>query len=1073
MAKKLISQDLKSADPLVARLLAGEDRRQAEKLIMIASESLTPAAVRQATDSSLVSVYAEGYPHPRMSASPESHLADEDWWLQHYRRYSGKRFYKGVEFADFVESLAMRRTAEAFAPPGLDPDEIYVNVQPLSGAAANNAVYEAFLEPGDKVMGMELAGGGHLTHGSPVNRSGKRYEVVSYQMDLKTGRLDYEKMKILAGREKPRLLIAGYSAYPWSVNWRRLREVADAAGPECILLADIAHTAGLVAGGCYPNPVGIVDVTSFTTHKTLCGPRAAVLISTDTEKAAALDAAVFPGEQGGPHMNSIAGIAVAMKTARTEAFQQLMNRVVENAAALAAGLQRRGLELAYGGTDTHMVLVDLKGITQRGGDPVSGEIASRLLDLAGIVCNKNTIIGDENAYHPSGVRFGTTWLTQRGLGPEDMDAVAETIAVVLIGITPFHYVGTRNPIGRGKVERQILAAARSRVGKLVEQCSRLPAAATAPEPVGQYLELRGERAVFMLQEAGTANVMNLAEGESTVTRFIGPDGVALAVSAVVNSGKGRWLLAAGEEIGDLHEYLAEVDDGYVLFDPEQDIFSKIAGPVRLRRLGAEALKGLPKSAAAALRDAAKNAPLVHESTAALEKPYFAGVGRLRREAGEPPHRRDYRYEPEDLETRRTCLNSVHKKIKGARMLPFAGWEMPVWYDSILDEHRAVRRDAGIFDVSHMGVLDVRGTGACRFLDLVTTNYVPRIEPGTAAYSYLLGPDGLAIDDILIYCLGQDHYMVIVNAVNTEEDLAWLKALSTAPGRYKLDNLDSWPRLDAVAEVRDLKAKASGGDRRVDLALQGPRSRELLMKLADSAGDRLKVRNLQKSQLASVKLAGRPMYVARTGYTGEPMGFEVYLHPDWATEFWNAAVAEKATPCGLGARDSLRTEAGFPLYGHEIAGKLGISPAGAGYGAFVKLHKPFFVGRASYLAGEEKRKAEVIRFKLLETGSRMIHPGDPVASARGEFVGEVTSCALCPSTGSGPAGGHQVGLAYVQSKAAREGTRLALYPLPRGSKGAPEESARDKVEIGDKTVLPEYAEVLPRFRNPDDEPGDSE
>jgi glycine hydroxymethyltransferase len=1065
MAKKLISQDLKNADPLVARILGEEDRRQADKLIMIASESLTPAAVREAADSSLISLYAEGYPHPRMSGSPESHLADEAWWLQHYRRYSGKRFYKGVEYADFVESLAIRRTAATFAPPGIDPDEVYVNVQPLSGAAANNAVYEAFLEPGNKVMGMELSGGGHLTHGSPVNRSGKRYGVVSYRMDLKTGRLDYAQMKAIAAREKPKLLIAGYSAYPWSVDWRKMREVADAAGPDCVLLADIAHTAGLVAGGCYPNPVGIVDVTSFTTHKTLCGPRAAVLISTDPEKAAALDAAVFPGEQGGPHMNTIAAIAVAMKTASTEAFQALMNQVVENAAALAKGLERRGLKLAYGGTDTHLVLVDLKGLTQRGGDPLSGEIASRILDLAGIVCNKNTIIGDENAYHPSGVRLGTTWVTQRGLTPQDMDAIAETVAVVLIGTRPFHYVGTRNPIGRGKIEREMLSAAREQVATLVEKCTRWPVAKPAPRIKGKFLELDGERAGLMLQEAGTANVMDLAAGASTVTRFIGPEGVPLAVATAVNCGKRRWLLAAGEEIGDLHDYLADVDDGYVVFDPEQDIFSKIAGPVRLRRLGDEALKGLPTSAAAALRDAAKNAPLVREAATALEKPYFAGIARLRAEAGEAPGRRDYRYEPRELDLRRTCLNAEHRKIKGARLVPFAGWEMPVWYDSILAEHRAVRRDVGIFDVSHMGVLDVRGAGACRFLDLVTTNYVPRIEPGTATYSYLLGPDGLAIDDILIYCLGQDHYMVIVNAVNTEEDFAWLKTLSGAPGRFKLDDLDAWPKLDAVAQVRNLADPACGNEQRVDLALQGPRSRQLLMKLADSTGDRLKIRNLQKSQLATVSLAGRPMHVARTGYTGEPMGFEVYLHPDWAAEFWSAVLTEKATPCGLGARDSLRTEAGYPLYGHELAGKLGISPAGAGYGAFVKLHKPFFAGRTSYLAKEAGRDSEVVRFKVLETGARMIHPGDPVASARGEFVGEVTSCALC--------GDHQIGLAYALSKGAREGSRLAVYPLPRGKKGAPDEAARDKVAPGDKTVLPEYAEILPRFRNPEDEPTDSE
>lgn len=1065
MSRKLISQDLSAADPLLAGFLADEDRRQAQKLIMIASESITPPAVRQAADSSLISLYAEGYPHPRMSKSPEGHLADADWWLAHYRRYSGKRFYKGVEFADFAESLAIRRTAQAFAPPGIDPEEVYVNVQPLSGAAANNAVYEAFLEPGEKVMGMELAGGGHLTHGSPVNRSGKRYEVVSYQMDLSSGRLDYKALAAMAAAEKPKLLIAGFSAYPWSVDWRRLREAADAAGPDCILLADIAHTAGLVAGGCYPNPVGIVDVTSFTAHKTLCGPRAAVLVSTDPEKARLLDAAVFPGEQGGPHINTIAAVAVAMRTARTEAFQHLMSQVVENAAALAAGLESRGLKLAYGGTDTHMVLVDLKGPAGKGREALSGEIASRVLDLAGIVSNKNTIIGDENAYHPSGLRLGTTWLTQRGLGTEDMDAVAEIVAEVLEGIQPFHYAGTKNPIGRGKLDRELLASARARVKKLVKKCAPYPAAKPAPAPRGDFIELVGERAHLMLQEAGTANVMEVAPGKSTVTQFIGPEGVPLAVAVAANAGKDRWLLAGGGELGDLYDYLCDLSDGYVLFDHDQDIYSKVAGPVRIRRAGAGALKGLPKGAAAALRDAAKNSPLVREAQVVPEKPYFAGVRRAREKAGEPPRRRAYKWAPEEIAPRPTSLYEEHLKVKGARMVPFAGWKMPVWYTSISEEHRAVRERAGIFDVSHMGVQDVRGPGACRFLDLVTTNYVPRIEPGTAAYSYLLAPDGLAIDDILVYCLGREHYMLIVNAVNAERDFAWLQALSADPGRWALDDLDPWPKLDADAAVRDLRAESSGDDRRVDVAVQGPRSLEVLKKLADGAADRLKIRNLQRNELVPVSLAGRPAYVAHTGYTGEQVGYEVYIHPEWAPALWNAVLGEGVTPCGLGARDSLRTEAGFPLYGHELAGKLGISPAGAGYGAFVKLHKPFFAGRSSYLAREEGRGSEVVRFRLLETGARMIHPGDPVASARGEFIGEVTSAALC--------GERQVGMAYVLSRAAQEGARLAVYPLPRGKKGAPEEKPRDKAALGDKTVLPEYAVVLPRFRDPEDEPAEGD
>jgi glycine hydroxymethyltransferase len=1057
MPNKLLQQSLNVADPLMAELLAAEDRRQAEKLIMIASESITPPAVRRAADSSLISIYAEGYPHPRMSRASELRLSDVESWLAHYRRYSGKRFYKGVEFGDFVESLAQRRTAEAFAPPGIDPGEIYVNVQPLSGAAANNAVYEAFLEPGETVMGMELSGGGHLTHGAPVNRSGKRYRVVSYRMDTRNGRLDYDSIRQQAAAEKPRLLIAGYSAYPWSVDWRRLREAADAAGNGCILLADIAHTAGLVAAGCYPNPVGIVDVTSFTTHKTLCGPRAAVLVSTDPEKARRLDASVFPGEQGGPHVNTIAAVAVTMRTARTEAFHRLMNRVVENAAALAEGLASRGLKLAYGGTDTHLVLVDLKGM--HGDEPLSGEIASRVLDLAGIVCNKNTIIGDENAYHPSGLRLGTTWLTQRGLGPKDMDEVAAVVADVLKGITAFHYVGGRNPIGRGKLPGELLAAARSRTAALVSRCTRHPEAAPARAETGEFVEVSGERAALLLHEAGSAPLLGLAVGAPTVTGFSTPDGAPL-VAAVVAAAPDRWLLACGSAAERLAGHLRHLSDGYVFFDKEADIFTKVAGPAKVRLAGPEALQGLPREATAALRDAAKNAPLPAEAQTALEKPYFAGVAALRAKASAPA-RESYRVTPFEAPLRRTCINAEHRRIAGARLVPFAGWEMPVWYSSIAEEHRAVRTGCGLFDVSHMGVVDVRGPGACRFLDLLTTNYVPRIDPGFSAYSYLLGPDGLALDDILIYCLGREHYMLIVNASNAEKDLAWLRAMTAFPGRYNLDELNPWPRLDATAEVRDLKDESAGEEMRVDLALQGPKSHELLAKLADAPADRRRIETLGKGQIAVVRLAGGPAMVARTGYTGEPFGYEVCVHPRRAPALWGALLGEGATPCGLGARDSLRTEAGFPLYGHELAGKHGIGPAGAGYGAFVKLHKPFFAGRTSYMKREAARESEIVRFKVIESGSRMLQPGDPVANARGEFVGEVTSCALC--------GKHQIGMAYVLSRSAREGSRLAVYPLPRTGKGAPPEKPRDKAAIGDKTVLPEYAVVLPRFRRPETEP----
>jgi glycine hydroxymethyltransferase len=229
--------------------------------------------------------------------------------LVHYRRYSDRRYYKGVEYANIVETLARRRCAELFATNGVRPDDLYVNVQPLSGAPANNAVYLACVKPGETIMGLNLLHGGHLTHGSPVNRSGKYYQVAHYEVDPETERINYDRVAEIAQQFRPKLIIAGYSSYPWAVDWVRFKEIANTVG--AILLADIAHVAGMVVAGAYPSPVGLADVVTFTTHKSLCGPRGACILTTDAKLAREIDRAVFPGEQGGPHVNSIAAMAVA------------------------------------------------------------------------------------------------------------------------------------------------------------------------------------------------------------------------------------------------------------------------------------------------------------------------------------------------------------------------------------------------------------------------------------------------------------------------------------------------------------------------------------------------------------------------------------------------------------------------------------------------------------------------------------------------------------------------------------------------------------------------------------------
>ena len=423
--KYLLDKNLSAIDTDTGAIIRLEEKRQENKIILIPSESICPKPVREALGSCFSNIYAEGYPALRMRKEEEKQLLDFERQLVYYRRYANRRFYKGCEYADFIESLARKRIAESFATDKIEAEDIFVNVQPLSGAAANNSVYEAFCNPGDIVMGMALSVGGHLTHGSSVNRSGKRYHIISYGVDPKTEKLDYQEIEKLALKYKPKMLIAGYTSYSWAPNWKRFREIADKCG--AILFADISHPAGLVITGFYPTPVGYADVITFTTHKTICGPRAAVILTTDGEKAKKIESSVFPGEQGGPHVNKFAALAVAFKIARTKEFHNLQKRIVENCKVLAAALQNEGLKLSYGGTNTHLLVIDLRNIKENGYS-LKGEPASRILDLVGIVTNKNTIPGDTAAAQASGIRLGTPWVTQRGFETQEIKRLAKIIA---------------------------------------------------------------------------------------------------------------------------------------------------------------------------------------------------------------------------------------------------------------------------------------------------------------------------------------------------------------------------------------------------------------------------------------------------------------------------------------------------------------------------------------------------------------------------------------------------------------------------------------------------------------------
>ena len=370
-------------DPEIFGLVRAEERREAEKLRMIPSENYASLAVREATGSVLTNKYSEGYP--------------------------GKRYYEGQQVADRVEDIAIERAKALFRVE-------HANVQPYSGSPANLAIYLAFLEPGDAVMGMSLPMGGHLTHGWKVSITGRWFNPVQYGVRADTGRVDMDEVRALAKRHRPKVIFCGGTAIPRVIEFEEFSEVAREIG--AILVADIAHIAGLIAGGAHPSPVGYAPVISTTTHKTLRGPRGAMLLS-DAGYAASLDRAVFPGLQGGPHDNTTAAIAVALHEASQPQFEEYAHRVVANAQALAEALLERGFELVSGGTDNHLILADLTG------KGVPGKPAAKALDHAGIVVNFNTVPFDRRTpFDPSGLRLGTPALTTRGVKPESMALVA-------------------------------------------------------------------------------------------------------------------------------------------------------------------------------------------------------------------------------------------------------------------------------------------------------------------------------------------------------------------------------------------------------------------------------------------------------------------------------------------------------------------------------------------------------------------------------------------------------------------------------------------------------------------------
>lgn len=383
--------EVKAVDPEIAQAIVDEEERQNSHIELIASENWVSKAVMAAMGSPLTNKYAEGYP--------------------------GKRYYGGCECVDEVERLAMERAKEIFGCT-------YANVQPHSGAQANMAVFFAMLKPGDTVMGMNLAHGGHLTHGSPANFSGSYFNIVPYGVN-DDGVIDYDKVREIALECRPKLIVAGASAYARVIDFKRFREIADEVG--AYLMVDMAHIAGLVAAGVHPSPIPYADVTTTTTHKTLRGPRGGmILCSQETAKKFNFNKAVFPGIQGGPLMHVIAAKAVCFKEVLSDEYKVYQQNIVKNAKALCKGLMSRGIKIVSGGTDNHLMLVDL---VENGR---TGKEVENLLDSVNITCNKNTIPNDpQSAFVTSGVRLGTPAVTARGMNEEDMDVIADAIAMMI------------------------------------------------------------------------------------------------------------------------------------------------------------------------------------------------------------------------------------------------------------------------------------------------------------------------------------------------------------------------------------------------------------------------------------------------------------------------------------------------------------------------------------------------------------------------------------------------------------------------------------------------------------------
>jgi len=544
------------------------------------------------------------------------------------------------------------------------------------------------------------------------------------------------------------------------------------------------------------------------------------------------------------------------------------------------------------------------------------------------------------------VRLGTVWISQLGFGKGEIDSLAEGLATVLYGCQPYIYLGPSNRRRlRAKVSRRALQIGRRIVGELT--------GTSKGSGHGRDVEVRGQASEAFLEAA----VLSLKGGEAQASALIIPDEEQLSVT-LERTGANCYHLRFSDAstASRAATWLRDLSDGYTRFD---DLQAKLPGPIVVKTISGPAVTNEPEN-----------------ERVVQSKPYFIGHNSLP-QAEEALPKFEWQ-EPAEAPLQQTHLHETHVQL-GARMVPFGGWDMPVWYSSVSEEHAAVRESAGLFDVSHMGVFEASGPFAASFLDVVTTNDIYGLPVGRSHYTYLLYPDGSVVDDLLIYRRAPDRFMLVVNAANNDKDWAWLNAVNQ--GRVRLSDSRPWIKIQHPATLRDLRDPQWADECRVDIALQGPHARAILLNLSDDPGTASRITELPWSGLTDAKLAGLDVIVSRTGYTGERIAYELFVHPERSEALWRALLEAGQSfnlkPCGLAARDSTRTEAGLPLYGHELAGPLGLSPAEAGFANYVKTWKPFFIGRDAYIAGLERLDRQVVRFRMNEKAVRRAELGDPI------------------------------------------------------------------------------------------------